>query len=202
MAWLIKILGRWLSQKLHGLDEFVHSRPQSVIERAVAMAKREGKVQKLIAEAGLGYQEAEGRISALRSLAKKMLAEKSWKGCEPITPPAAGPQVKPLPPKKVEAPRMVSGSVVCHVDPGGQHMGILLREDAPGLWSMLFFTSDHRWAKVCRAATTDEIALAGLKTTKKTYLAAVQRDVDGLINTRLTIPGHRVQSLLTEFFEG
>lgn len=101
--------------------------------------------------------------------------------------------VEPRPRAKVEP-----GAVVMHVDPEGQHLGIVLAPGRMG-WLVLFFTSNARWGK--RRATRDEVALAGFKMTKKaTYLAGpLDRSDVGLIPMGPQFLPHRVEALVEEF---
>ncbi|KKK53774.1 hypothetical protein LCGC14_3091380, partial [marine sediment metagenome] len=110
---------------------------------------------------------------------------------------ARGPNKEPT----VEPPiELGPGVVICHVDPDGQHMGILLQERPSGEWLLVFFTSNSRWG--VRRATTDELALAAFPSTRRTYLAPVTRSSAGLIPTRAVFPLHRVEALINEFGRG
>lgn len=130
-----------------------------------------------------GVTEYVGTLHEVRQLAADQLGIGAL-----VTAP-----VEPRPQAVVEP-----GAVVMHVDPEGQHLGIVLAPGRAG-WLVLFFTSNARWGK--RRATRDEVALAGFKMTKKaTYLAGpLDRSDVGLIPTGLQFLPHRVEALIEEF---
>jgi hypothetical protein len=96
------------------------------------------------------------------------------------------------------------GSVARHVSNGREHMSIILRVRANGNAPCLFFTSNPNWKRVSnrryRRATDEEIKLAGMITSKETYLTSAVRHSSEFLPIGVEFPDHRLESLYKEFF--
>lgn len=92
---------------------------------------------------------------------------------------------------------LVPGQVAIHYD-GNEHVSVILNVEGDSC-EALFFTSNPSWAEVCRRATSDELAMAGYVSTKRTYLAYVTRPCWNFSPTEAVYPQHWVDGLRREF---
>ena len=104
---------------------------------------------------------------------------------------------EPVEPIKILAKELGSGSVVTHEDNKGHHFAIVLNID--GNDADLLFLSSKEFGRKYRAATKEELALAGFAYSRKTYLCLVNRPITELYPRNLDFPKHRVQDLIKEF---
>lgn len=112
----------------------------------------------------------------------------------------------PEPKKQKEKLELKPGTVAVHSDLGFEHMSIILKIRENGRVPCLVFTSSPEWkrggkSRKHRLATTDEIALAGMVTTKTTYLTSSVKYLSEFEPTGVEFPMHRVHDLYREFFE-
>jgi len=160
---------------------------------AYGLAPRNGRYKAFVHTKGKTLPDGAINLSEFSGTGQEawLLAERQRGINSRVEPPTP---VEPVPPPRVE---LVPGAVAFHVDPEGQHLGILLQEVSLGMWQVLFFTSNPKWGK--RRASQGELALAGHITTKVTFLAMVVRSDVGLIPTQHSFPPHRVEALIAEF---
>jgi len=92
------------------------------------------------------------------------------------------------------------GTIACFSDGQRIHNAIILSvsQDKRDAWT-LFLTSNPKWNRKSRLATSDELALCGVPKSKETFLAPVVRPVQDASVVSATFPEDRVTSLSKEF---
>lgn len=98
------------------------------------------------------------------------------------------------------------GIVARHVTNGHEHMSIIFQIRKNGSVPCVFFTSKPEWVRgsakrKSRKATKEEIALAGMVTSKETYLTSAVRHVSEFFPTGTDFPPDRLSKMYEEFFQ-